>query len=108
MEVNKGGLAEAKKPHLVVLAVFDELRAQYPGRWHRGQLMAFRNRVRLWREDARARGIDVRALAVPTVIQTSQELLAAFKFRYPDRYHAGLYVPLNADSRSGDTKPYND
>ena len=96
--------------------LFDEFRAQYPGRWHRGQLMAFRNRVRLWREDARARGVEIGRLQYrqsskprtrrrPDPLeahwedmlqcleadpdQTSQELLAAFRIRYPDRYHAG-------------------
>ena len=96
--------------------LFDELRAQYPGRWHRGQLMAFRNRVRLWREDARARGVEIGRLQYrqsskprtrrrPDPLeahwaemlqcleadpdQTSQELLAAFGIQYPDRYHAG-------------------
>jgi hypothetical protein len=95
--------------------LFDELRAQYPGRWHRGQLMAFRNRVRLWREDAQARGIEIGSLQYrqspkprtrrrPDPLeanwaemlqcleadpdQTSRELLAAFQIRYPDRYHA--------------------
>ncbi len=94
--------------------LFDELRAQYPGRWHRGQLMAFRNRVRLWRKDARARGIEIgrlhhRQLSKPRTRrrpdpleanwsemlqcleadpdQTSRELLATFQIRYPDRYH---------------------
>jgi hypothetical protein len=104
------------RPNMNATELFDELRAQYPGRWHRGQLMAFRSRVRLWREDARARGIDIGRLQYrqsskprtrrrPDPLeanwaemlhcleadpdQTSQELLAAFKFRYPDRYHAG-------------------
>jgi hypothetical protein len=47
------------RPNMNATELFDELRAQYPGRWHRGQLMAFRNRVRLWREDACARGIEI-------------------------------------------------
>ena len=96
--------------------LFDELRAQYPGRWHRGQLMTFRNRVRLWREDARARGVEIGRLRYrqsskprtrrrPDPLeanwaemlqsleadpdQTSQELLAAFMIRYPGRYDVG-------------------
>jgi hypothetical protein len=96
--------------------LFDELRAQYPGRWHRGQLMAFRSRVRLWREDARARGVEIgrlryRQSSIPRTRrrpdpleanwaemlqaleadpdQTSQELLAAFMIQYPDRYAVG-------------------
>jgi hypothetical protein len=103
------------RPNMNATELFDELRAQYPGRWHRGQLMAFRNRVRLWREDARARGIEIGPLQYrqsskprtrrrpdppeanwPEMLQcleadpdqTSRELLAAFQIRYPDRYHA--------------------
>jgi hypothetical protein len=105
-----------ERPNMNATELFDELRAQYPGRWHRGQLMAFRNRVRLWREDARARGVEIGRLKYrqsskprtrrrPDPLeahwtemlqcleadpdQTSQELLAAFKIQYPDRYHAG-------------------
>jgi hypothetical protein len=104
------------RPNMNATELFDELRAQYPGRWHRGQLMAFRNRVRLWREDARARGIEIgrlhhRQSSIPRTRrrpdpleanwvemlqcleadpdQTSQELLGRFQTRYPDRYHAG-------------------
>ena len=96
--------------------LFDELRTQYPGRWHRGQLAAFRLRVRRWREDARARGVEIGALRYrqspkprtrrrPDPLeanwaemlqfletdpdQTARELLTAFHVRYPDRYHAG-------------------
>jgi hypothetical protein len=103
------------RPNMNATELFDELRAQYPGRWHRGQLMGFRNRVRLWREDARARGIEIGSLQYrqspiprtrrrpdpleanwPEMLQcletdpdqTSRELLAAFQIRYPDRYHA--------------------
>jgi hypothetical protein len=103
------------RPKMNATELFDELRAQYPGRWYRGQLMAFRNRVRLWREDARARGIEIGPLQYrqsskprtrrrPDPLeanwgemlqcleadpdQTSRELLAAFQIRYPDRYHA--------------------
>jgi hypothetical protein len=95
--------------------LFDELRAMYPGCSHRGQLMAFRNRVRLWREDARARGIEVGSLryrqsSAPrgrrrpdpfqehwTDIlkrleddpdQTAQELLEDIVTRYPSKYTA--------------------
>ena len=39
--------------------LFDELRAQYPGRFHPGQRAALTSRVRLWREDARARGVEI-------------------------------------------------
>ena len=105
-----------ERPNMNATELFEELRAQYPGRWHRGQLMALRNRVRLWREDARARGIEIgrlhyrqsskpRSRRRPDPLeanwaemlqcleadpdQTSQELLTAFKIRYPERYHAG-------------------
>jgi hypothetical protein len=103
------------RPNMISSELFDELHAQYPGRWHRGQLMAFRNRVRLWREDARARGIEIGRLQYrqsskprtrrrpdpleanwPEMLQcleadpdqTSRELLAAVQIRYPDRYHS--------------------
>jgi hypothetical protein len=39
--------------------LFDELRAQYPGRFHPGQRAALTSRVKLWREDARARGVEI-------------------------------------------------
>jgi hypothetical protein len=44
------------RPNINASELFDEFRAQYPGRFHRGQLGAFIRRVRLWRDDARARG----------------------------------------------------
>jgi hypothetical protein len=96
--------------------LFDKLRAQYPGRWYRGQLMTFRNRVRLWRDDARARGVEIGRLRcrpsskprtrrradplesnraeLPQSLeadpdQPSHELLAAFMIRYPGRYDFG-------------------
>jgi hypothetical protein len=105
-----------ERPNMNATELFDELRAQYPGRWHRGQLMTFRNRVRLWREDARARGVEIGRLRYrqsskprtrrrPDPLeanwaemlqsleadpdQTSQELLAAFMIRYPSRYDVG-------------------
>lgn len=105
-----------ERPNMNATELFDELRAQYPGRWHRGQLMTFRNRVRLWREDARARGVEIGRLRYrqsskprtrrrPDPLeahwaemlqsleadpdQTSHELLAAFMIRYPGRYEMG-------------------
>ena len=105
-----------ERPNMNATELFDELRAQYPGRWHRGQLMTFRNRVRLWREDARARGVEIGRLRYrqsskprtrrrPDPLeanwaemlqsleadpdQTSHELLAAFMIRYPSRYDVG-------------------
>ncbi len=50
------------RPNMNATELFDELRAQYPGRWHRGQLAAFRQRIRVWREDARKRGVEIGSL----------------------------------------------
>jgi Integrase core domain len=46
-------------PNISARGLFDELRAMYPGRWHRGQLAAFTQRVSQWRRDAHARGIEI-------------------------------------------------
>lgn len=104
------------RPNMNATELFDELRKQYPGRWHRGQLRAFAQRVRQCRDDARARGIQIGSLrhrpsSIPRTRrrpdplaahwaemlqhlesdpdQTAQELLAHFQTRYPDRYHLG-------------------
>lgn len=104
------------RPNMNAAELFDELRAQYPGRWHRGQLATFRNHVRRWREDARERGIEIGSLRYrqspkprtrrrpdPLEVnwvemlqcletdpdQTARELLTAFQTRYPHRYHVG-------------------
>jgi hypothetical protein len=104
------------RPNMNATELFDELRAQYPGRWHRGQLRAFAQRVRQWREDARARGITIGSLRYrpstkprtrrrpdplaaiwPEMLQklesdpdqTARELLAQFQARYPGRYRIG-------------------
>lgn len=104
------------RPNMNATELFDELRAQYPGRWHRGQLHAFAQRVRQWREDARARGIEIGSLRYrpsskprtrrrpdplaanwPEMLQqlesdpdqTARGLLAQFQARYPDRYRLG-------------------
>jgi hypothetical protein len=102
------------RPNINASELFDELRAQYPGRFHRGQLAAFTRRVVRWREDARARGVVIGKLnhrntkprgrrrpdpfqahwaeilqrldADPD--QTALELLIDFQARYPDRYNA--------------------
>jgi hypothetical protein len=105
-----------ERPNMNATELFDELRTQYPGRWHRGQLAAFRDRVRRWRGDARARGIQIGSLRYrqspkprtrrrpdPLEVnwaemlqcletdpdQTARELLTAFQSRYPHRYHVG-------------------
>jgi hypothetical protein len=101
------------RPNINATELFDELRAQYPGRFHCGQLNAFIRRVRLWREDARARGVVIgkrthrnsksRARSRPDPFQahwaemlqcldadpdqTALQLLIDFQARYPDRYH---------------------
>jgi hypothetical protein len=102
------------RPNINASELFDELRAQYPGRFHCGQLNAFIHRVRLWRDDARARGVMIgkrthrntksRARRRPDPFhahwaemlqrldadpdQTALELLIDFQARYPDRYNA--------------------
>jgi hypothetical protein len=103
------------RPNMNATELFDELRVQYPGRWHRGQLAAFRNHVRRWREDARERGMEIGSLRYrqsakprtrrrpdpleanwPEMLQcleadpdqTAPELLTAFQSRYPHRYNA--------------------
>jgi hypothetical protein len=102
------------RPNINASELFDELRAQYPGRFHCGQLNAFIHRVRLWRDDARARGVVIgkrthrntksRARRRPDPFQahwaemlqrldadpdqTALELLIDFQARYPDRYNA--------------------
>ena len=100
------------RPNINASELFDELRAQYSGRFHRGQLAAFIRRVRLWRDDARARGIVIgtrthrntesRVRRRPDPFQahwaemlrsldtdpdqTALQLLIDFQGRYPDRY----------------------
>jgi integrase-like protein len=102
------------RPNINASELFDELRAQYPGRFHGGQLNAFIHRVRLWRDDARARGVMIgkrthrntkpRARRRPDPFQahwvemlqrldadpdqTALELLIDFQARYPDRYNS--------------------
>jgi hypothetical protein len=102
------------RPNINASELFDELRAEYPGRFHCGQLGAFIHRVRLWRDDARARGVVIgkrthrntksRARRRPDPFQahwaemlqrldadpdqTALELLIDFQARYPDRYTA--------------------
>jgi len=104
-----------ERPTMNATELFDELRRQYPGRFHKGQLRAFAHRVRLWRDDARARGIPIGSLKYrqfkprtrrrpdplaahwPEMVialeadpdQTAAELLAKFQSRHPDRYQRG-------------------
>jgi hypothetical protein len=100
------------RPNINATELFDELRAQYPGRFHCGQLNAFIRRVGRWRKDARARGVVIgrrthrnsesraRRRADPFRAhwgemlqcleadpdQTAAQLLIDFRVRYPDRY----------------------
>lgn len=100
------------RPNINATELFDELRAQYPGRFHCGQLGAFIRRVRVWRDDARARGVVIgkrthrntesRARRRPDPFQghwaemlqcleadpdqTALQLLIDFQARYPNRY----------------------
>jgi len=102
------------RPNINATELFDELRGQYPGRFHCGQLGAFIRRVGLWRADARARGVMIgkrthrntqsRARRRPDPFdahwaemlqrldadpdQTALELLIDFQARNPDRYNA--------------------
>jgi hypothetical protein len=102
------------RPNINASELFDELRAQYPGRFHCGQLGAFIRRVGLWRTDARSRGVVIgkrthrntqaRAPRRPDPFeahwaemlqrldadpdQTALELLIDFQARYPERYNA--------------------
>jgi hypothetical protein len=104
------------RPNMNATELFDELRALYPGRWHRGQLATFRSHVRRWRADAQQRGIEIRSLSYrqsskprtrrrPDPLeanwaemlqrletdpdQTARELLTTFQNQYPHRYNAG-------------------
>ncbi len=105
------------RPNLNASELFDELRAQYPGRFHLGQLAALTRRVNLWRKDARARGAVIgkrsnRTSGLPRTWrtrvdpfdaqwpelcewlgkdpdQTGLELFAKLRSKYPDCYTAG-------------------
>jgi hypothetical protein len=103
------------RPNINATELFDEIRAQYPGRFHRGQLGAFIRRVGLWRKDARARGVVIgtrshrntkdraRSRADPfrshwTELlqsleadpdQTGRQLFNNLKAKYPDHYTPG-------------------
>jgi hypothetical protein len=100
------------RPNMNSRELFDDLCAQFPGRYHRNQLYTLAVRVRAWRADARARGVEIgrisyrqfkrRARRRPDPFQahweqmleyldsdpdqTALELLIEFKARYPDRY----------------------
>ena len=103
------------RPNINASELFDELRAQYSGRFHGGQLGAFIRRVRLWRDDARARGVMIgrrthrntesRGRRRPDPFQshwaeligwlevdpdqTGLELFSTLRAKYPDSYTPG-------------------
>jgi hypothetical protein len=101
------------RPNMNATELFDELRAMYPGRWHRGQRASFTIRVTQWRKDAVARGIEIgplkyRQSKIPRgrrrpdpfqehwadilrrleedPDQTAQELMTKIIICYPSRY----------------------
>lgn len=100
------------RPNMSSRELFDDLCAQFPGRYHRNQLYTLAVRVRAWRAAARARGREIGSLSYrqfnrrdrrrPDPFQahwkemlehlesdpdqTALELLIEFKARYPDRY----------------------
>jgi hypothetical protein len=101
------------RPNMNARELFDELRAMYPGRWHRGQLASFTIRVGQWRRDAIARGIeigplkyrqspiprgrrrpdplqehwaDILKLLEEDPDQTARELMDEIIIRYPSKY----------------------
>jgi hypothetical protein len=99
------------RPNINASELFDELRAQYPGRFHCGHLAAVIRRVRLWR-DVRLPGVGIgtrthrntasRARRRPDPFeahwaemlrcldgapdQSALQLLTGFQGRYPGRY----------------------
>lgn len=100
-------------PNINSSQLFEELCVQFPGRFNQCQRKALGKRVKLWRQDARARGVVIdhlkwRNLAYkPRGIrpdpfkahwaemlecleaqpdQTATELLVEFHARYPERY----------------------
>jgi hypothetical protein len=105
------------RPNLNGSELFDQLRAEYPGRYHPGQINALLRVLKIWRTAAAARGIVVRPLKHrpsrrphtwrtrqdplgshwPEMCQhletdpdqTGRELFTELRSRYPDQYHPG-------------------
>ena len=100
-------------PNLSATQLFEELSIQFPGRFTPAQYKSLLRRVNRWREDARARGVDIgpktyrrlsdkprghrkglfeddwpemTAWLEARPDQTAQELLIEFQARYPGRY----------------------
>jgi hypothetical protein len=102
-------------PNINSTHLFDELSAQFPGRFTPRQYKTLAKRVRVWRRDARARGVVIDRLKYRRLTnrprgrrpdpfnahwaqmlqcldaqpdQTALELLIEFQARYPERYSA--------------------
>jgi len=100
-------------PNINCTQLFEELCAQFPGRFSRWQYRRLLRRVRVWRQDARARGLVIEPLKQRRVTnkprgrrpdlfkahwpemlqcleaqpdQTALELLIEFRARYPEEY----------------------
>jgi hypothetical protein len=105
------------RPNLNGAELFDQLRAEYPGRFHSGQINALLRVLKIWRTAAAARGIVVRPLKYRTSgrphtwrtrpdplgshwpemcqhletdpDQTGRELFTELRSRYPDQHQPG-------------------
>jgi hypothetical protein len=104
-------------PNITSTQLFEELCIQFPGRFHAWQVRRLMKRVKVWRQDARARGIVINRLKYRCVSkkprgrgpgpqrfmdhwpemlqclearpdQTAMELLTEFQARYPGFYNA--------------------
>jgi hypothetical protein len=100
-------------PNINCTQLFEELCTQFPGRFSRWQYRRLLRRVKVWRQDARARGLVIEPLKQrrltnkprgrrpelfkahwPEMLQcleaqpdqTALELLIEFQARYPERY----------------------
>lgn len=100
-------------PNIPAKQLFEELCTQFPGRFSRWQYKRLAERVKVWRQDARARGVMIDRLKYRCVSgklrgrrrdpfkevwpemleclekkpdQTALELLIEFRARYPERY----------------------
>ncbi len=105
------------RPNLNASDLLDQLRTEYPGRFHSGQIKALQRRVKAWRIDAVARGVVIgrikyRSSGLPRTWRTridpfesvwpelcvhldidpdqnGRELFSVLQARYPDRYRPG-------------------
>jgi hypothetical protein len=103
-------------PNITSTQLFEELCTQFPGRFHHWQVRRLMKRVKVWRQDARARGVEIGRLKYrcpvkkprgrgpgpqrfiahwPEMLQclearpdqTAAELLIEFQARYPGFYN---------------------